>query len=391
VLHGQVRLGLVHGQCQWTLLGENMADDLLAEGIAALRAGRKVEARNLLTQVVEQDDRNEMAWLWLSGAVDTDEERRICLENVLAVNPQNAVARRGLDSLIAKEGVQPLKSVSPPTPRVERAATPPEQPAQPSIETRTPDVPERKKVIEQQTRWMIGLGAGALVIACIGFVGIWWAFDSGLLQLGPTAPVAVGTTQELAVADAASTRVASPTQLPRRAADYTLHTSDMPSYFVPGAAGPRYGDWHDGYYTIFTNTILENMDPDEALRFVLAQSGDTVLSVISNVYVFETTDKADGQVSGLVETLARVYTDVVEPAGGVSRQVSVASFADEVSARDTTIPAEDLSAHMYLYGFRRDSVVVVLTVMGFGRMGGIDEACHYYASTILTKIDRDTR
>ena len=52
-------------------------NDVLKQGIAALNAGRRMEARNLLTQVVQQDDRNEMAWLWLSGAVDTDRERRI--------------------------------------------------------------------------------------------------------------------------------------------------------------------------------------------------------------------------------------------------------------------------------------------------------------------------
>ena len=74
-------------------------NDVLKQGIAALNAGRKAEARNLLTQVVQQDDRNEMAWLWLSGAMDTDEDRRICLENVLAINPNNGVAQRGIETL----------------------------------------------------------------------------------------------------------------------------------------------------------------------------------------------------------------------------------------------------------------------------------------------------
>ena len=34
--------------------------------------------------------------MWLSGAVETDEERRICLENVLTINPDNVLARKGL-------------------------------------------------------------------------------------------------------------------------------------------------------------------------------------------------------------------------------------------------------------------------------------------------------
>jgi tetratricopeptide (TPR) repeat protein len=74
-------------------------DKLLKQGIAALKAGRKAEARDLLMQVVEQDERNEMAWLWLSGAVETEEERRICLENALAINPNNSGAQRGLEGL----------------------------------------------------------------------------------------------------------------------------------------------------------------------------------------------------------------------------------------------------------------------------------------------------
>ena len=74
-------------------------DDLLKQGIAALNEGRKTEAYNLLTEVVKHDDRNEIAWLWLSGAVNTDEDRRTCLENVLAINPNNRLAQRGLATL----------------------------------------------------------------------------------------------------------------------------------------------------------------------------------------------------------------------------------------------------------------------------------------------------
>ena len=74
-------------------------DDLLRQGIAAINEGRREEARDLLAQVVKQDPNNEMAWLWLSGVVDTDKGRRICLENVLAINPNNGIAQRGLEAL----------------------------------------------------------------------------------------------------------------------------------------------------------------------------------------------------------------------------------------------------------------------------------------------------
>jgi hypothetical protein len=70
--------------------------ELLQKGIALAKAGRREEARNILLQVVEQDERNESAWLWISGVVDTDDDKAIALENVLTLNPSNEWAKRGL-------------------------------------------------------------------------------------------------------------------------------------------------------------------------------------------------------------------------------------------------------------------------------------------------------
>lgn len=69
---------------------------LLREGITAVKNGNKEYGRKLLMQVLDVDDRNEKAWLWLSGAVATPEERILCLENVLAINPDNQTAQKGL-------------------------------------------------------------------------------------------------------------------------------------------------------------------------------------------------------------------------------------------------------------------------------------------------------
>lgn len=44
---------------------------------------------------------------------------------------------------------------------------------------------------KQQTRLLIGLGAGVLVVACVSVVVIWWAINSGSLQLGPAVSLAV--------------------------------------------------------------------------------------------------------------------------------------------------------------------------------------------------------
>jgi len=73
--------------------------EILDQAIAALKAGRKVEARRLLEGILAADRYNENAWLWMSGAVDTDAERIVCLENVLTLNPYNERARKGLEQL----------------------------------------------------------------------------------------------------------------------------------------------------------------------------------------------------------------------------------------------------------------------------------------------------
>jgi tetratricopeptide (TPR) repeat protein len=72
------------------------AKKLLQDGIAAAKAGKNNEARMFLEQAVELDERSEQGWLWLSGVVDSLEERRICLEHVLAINPNNEHAQAGL-------------------------------------------------------------------------------------------------------------------------------------------------------------------------------------------------------------------------------------------------------------------------------------------------------
>jgi Flp pilus assembly protein TadD len=96
----------------------------LAQGIAAARAGRHAEARAALLKALEADDRNESAWLWLSGVMATAAERRICLENVLAINPANDHARRGLALLEAQPPQAPAAPVAAPNPRPLTAAPP---------------------------------------------------------------------------------------------------------------------------------------------------------------------------------------------------------------------------------------------------------------------------
>ncbi len=70
--------------------------DLLEEGISAARKGDVDSARELLSRSLEIDQESERAWLWMSSVVEASGDRRICLENVLVINPENEPALRGL-------------------------------------------------------------------------------------------------------------------------------------------------------------------------------------------------------------------------------------------------------------------------------------------------------
>jgi hypothetical protein len=78
--------------------------DLVERGIAAVRSGDKLTARGLLVRAILADPRDVDAWMWLSAAVNTDEERLACLVKVLEIKPGHDAARRGAAAL-RRQGV----------------------------------------------------------------------------------------------------------------------------------------------------------------------------------------------------------------------------------------------------------------------------------------------
>ena len=120
--------------------------DLLHQGIAAAKSGQRERARALLTALVEEDERVALAWLWLSGVVDSLEEQEICLENVLALEPDNAAARKGLAwvqqqrETQAQTGAEPVVSPPSPTPSTYGIEEGTLSPATPEATPRRPPV-----------------------------------------------------------------------------------------------------------------------------------------------------------------------------------------------------------------------------------------------------------
>jgi len=105
--------------------------DQLGRAIKAAREGRRVEARDMLLQVVDADPQNESAWIWLTGLVDDLEDKIIACENVLTINPSNERVRAYLNQLLQKKAGEQPASPQSAAPDLARTVTPP--PARPAV------------------------------------------------------------------------------------------------------------------------------------------------------------------------------------------------------------------------------------------------------------------
>ncbi len=85
-------------------MAEESVAQMLARAIQLVRARRREEGRDLLLRVIERDEKNEQAWLWMSGVVDDPRDMQVALANALTINPGNEQARRGLDMLRQRYG-----------------------------------------------------------------------------------------------------------------------------------------------------------------------------------------------------------------------------------------------------------------------------------------------
>ena len=98
---------------------------LLVQGIGAAKAGDMDEAYFALAGVLRRDapvNEKVEAWLWLSKVFEELADKRVCLEQVLALNPAHGLARKGLaiidgrlqkEEIINPDTIKPTKQTSP--------------------------------------------------------------------------------------------------------------------------------------------------------------------------------------------------------------------------------------------------------------------------------------
>ncbi|ABU56664.1 tetratricopeptide repeat protein [Roseiflexus castenholzii] len=103
-------------------------ETLLQLGIEAAREGNREEARNLFSLLTRQEPDNVQAWLWLAGVAEGPEQRRAALERVIALDPNNEMAIKGLQAMGAplpkRESERPTEAPPSPPPASEAQAKP---------------------------------------------------------------------------------------------------------------------------------------------------------------------------------------------------------------------------------------------------------------------------
>lgn len=76
-------------------------ENLLQMGINAAKTGNQENARLFLQQVLDADNKNDRAWLWMAYVTDKENEidRRRYLKTAIRINPNNRAARNALEKL----------------------------------------------------------------------------------------------------------------------------------------------------------------------------------------------------------------------------------------------------------------------------------------------------
>jgi len=137
--------------------------NLLQQAYALIKAGQAPAATEILIPVVRAAPNLSEAWFLLGHAVSEPERRIQCFQQVLRIDPTNQAARRQLEKLRSS---QPVAAKPVPVAAPARSSPAAQKKAQPK-----PQIPLLAGV----------LGGAALLVICIGGMGLWWVFNNGLI------------------------------------------------------------------------------------------------------------------------------------------------------------------------------------------------------------------
>ena len=121
---------------------QNARNNSLIRRIKPAETAEQQRARKILLKVIELDQTNIPAWLWLSTVVNEAAEKRVCLENVLYLDPDNQPAQNGLKRLDQMQSAQTISPAVPLPPKPPQATLPQAEDAtQPAVTDQTTSSP----------------------------------------------------------------------------------------------------------------------------------------------------------------------------------------------------------------------------------------------------------
>lgn len=343
-------------------MADNALNQQLQAGIAAAKAGDRATARALLEGVLAQDERNELAWIWMASVVNTVAERRVCLERVLAINPNNEVARRAL---------RQLGSAATSTSTTARPAPPP------AADNRS--------------------NTARLVLYVVGGVLLFGVVASLVASLlGPQVEVTALT--ETPVPIEAFAQIVSPTPIPTLTPNIVLVTrapATLPPTFTPTPAPteaftntPTPTPFPLGQYTIFY-TAREPGSATVSLYRVRADgTGDELLLEDVRDVAFDFTGQRIAFVRDVPAAVSNEEGEAVLGSETIG-QVFIADLDNLAGARQIT-RLERASAYTPVFNPRGDQIVFVSDYTGNDELFLFDPATGL--TTQLTDhpgIDRD--
>lgn len=106
-------------------------EEMVQQGVAALNAGDRERAWNLLASAIKQDQQSQSAWYHMASATTNPQEQRTCYMRVAAINPNNELGRHAATWLDGTAPVVSAVAVSQVSPQAEPVhSLPPVQGAQ---------------------------------------------------------------------------------------------------------------------------------------------------------------------------------------------------------------------------------------------------------------------
>lgn len=232
----------------------------LKDAIAAIRAGNKDIAQKILLEILDDNPRNEDAWLWLTRTAKSTAKQREYLEKVLEIDPNHETALKALEILDKKSA-----------------------PKIPPVQAKTAENPLNKKSVQ------IAIIGGLFVMACAVFgmvAGLMlWSNSSTSshtntqvnVALPPTAQVASEAPTEQATLTRAEAELPTPIPTPTSIPNLTT-SSGADVEYIGNLATYTEGDALQFYFSLYDSNRNFTRANGTVTVHIVNEDGETVFT-----------------------------------------------------------------------------------------------------------------